>query len=206
MATLDGMVANVISDMAKEGESGVTAAVTTAISNSISHYENEPWWFLETQYQFVTVDGTEYYDVPSDMGATEYSLTIEVSNNTYRMIERSYNTLEDWFVKSDTFTGYPTDFAVYQQQIRMYPVPNGAYTATWSYSQQLGPPSADASNAWTTDAELLIRARTEWQLHALRYHDAEAAAVSKNVEENEVQRLRGKNVVRTMTGKTRKRM
>ena len=205
MATLDGMISDIITDLAKEGEPGVTAAVSTAISRSITHYENEPWWFLETQYAFTTTSGTEYYDVPSDMGATEFTLTIDVSNNTYRMIERDYQTLEDWFTKSNVFTGYPTDFAVYQNQIRMYPVPNGTYTATWSYTQQLGPPTANGSNAWTTDAEMLIRARSEWQLHAMRYQDIEAATVAKTVEQDELRSLRGKNTLRTMTGKTRKR-
>jgi hypothetical protein len=175
MATIDTLTASIIDDMAKGGESGITAAVSNAIDLSIAHYESIPWWFMEVQDTDTTVDGTEYYDLPSNMASTEITLTIEVSNNTYPLIKRHFQLLEDYFVKSNIFKGYPTDYAIWKQQIRLYPVPNGAYTLTRNYYQKLGAPTAGNSNNWTTDGEMLIRARSEWQLHSLRYHDLEAA-------------------------------
>ena len=206
MSTYNELVNGVISDMAREGEEGITSAVQNAISLSIAHYETMPWWFLETQATINTVDGTEYYDLPSDFGATEVSLVINISNNTYPLIKRTYQYLENVFTKGAIFSGYPTEYAVYQQQLRLYPIPNGEYTATISYVAQLGVPASDAaSNAWTTDCELLIRSRAEWQLHALRFHDAEAASIAKSVEQTAFGELNKKNMQRLRTGKTVRR-
>lgn len=206
MATLGELTNDIISDMAKEGEDGITAAVSTAISQSIRHYETRPWWFLETQDTVATVSGTEYYDLPSDMASTELTITIDVNNHTYPLIKRGMQMLDDWFVKSAVFTGYPTDYAIWKSQIRLYPVPNGAYTLTRNYWKNLGAPSsAGGSNVWTVDGEFLIRARAEWQLHSLRYHDLEAATVTKQAETDALSSLNTQNQLRMMTGKTRKR-
>jgi len=205
MATIDELTTNIINDLAKETEEGITAAVSSAISQSINYYESQPWWFQETQDTITTVDGTEYYDLPSDIASTEITITIEVSNNTYPLIKRHFQLIEDWFVKSNIFTGYPTDYALWKQQIRLYPVPNGAYTVTRNYYQKLGVPSAGASNSWTTDAETLIQSRAEWLLYSLRYHDLEAATVTKTVEQDSYKDMLGQNDLRLMVGRTRKR-
>ena len=206
MSTLNELRNGIISDMARENEEGITAAVDNAISLSIRHYETQPWWFLETQANFVTVNGTEYYDLPSDFGTTEVSIVININNNTYPLIKRHYTYLEDVYTAGTIFSGYPSDYAVFQQQIRLYPVPNGAYTATLSYVQKLGIPASDgASNAWTEDCEPMIRARAEWQLYSLRYHDLEAATVTKQVETDSLTALRRQHGQRVSTGATRKR-
>ncbi len=206
MSTLNELRNGIISDMAREREDGITAAVDNAIALSIRHYETQPWWFLETQADIVTVNGTEYYDLPSDFGSTEVSLVIAINSNTYPLIKRSYSYIEDVYTAGAIFSGYPSDYAIYQQQIRLYPVPNGAFTATMSYVQKLGIPASDgASNAWTDDCEPMIRARAEWQLYSLRYHDTEAAAVAKQVEADAHTALRRQHGQRVSTGLARKR-
>lgn len=205
LSTYDELRNGVITDMAKENEEGITAAVDNAISLSIKHYESKPWWFLEGQSGIVTSDGTEYYDLPSDYGSTIISFGITISGNTYPLVERHYKLLEDWYTAGTIFSGYPTDYAVYGERLRLYPVPNDTYTATLSYSMSLGVPSANGSNAWTDDAEMLIRSRAEWQLYSLRYHDLEAATVAKQVENDALQSLTRANNQRVMTGTTRKR-
>jgi len=205
MATIDQLTTSIIDDLAKDGEEGVTAAASNAIGLAILHYETLPWWFLETINTEVTANGTEYYDVPSDFGTTEVTISITVSNNTYPLIKRNFQTIEDWFVKSSVFTGYSTDYAIYQQQFRLFPVPNGAYPLTIAYYKALGAPSSGNSNAWTTDAELLIRSRAEWQMNSLRYHDLEAATVAKQMETVAFGELDRKNRLRMTSGSLRKR-
>ena len=61
------------------------------------------------------------------------------------------------------------------------------------------------SYAWTTDAEMLFRARTAWLLLCLRYLVVVAATVAKQVETDELRELKKTNQSRQMTGKTRKR-
>ena len=62
--------------------------------------------------------------------------------------------MEDWFVQSATYTGYPTDYALYDEQIRLYPIPNGTYTLTLSYQKQLDGLAGEAdTNEWMIDGE-----------------------------------------------------
>ncbi len=122
------------------------------------------------------------------------------------LIKPPYTYLENVYTAGTIFSGYPSDYAIYKQQVRLYPVPNGTYTATMSYVQKLGIPASDgASNAWTSDCEPMIRARSEWQLYSLRYHDTEAAAVAKQFEVDAERSLRGQHNQRVSTGAARKR-
>ena len=151
MATYAEVERWLIQDMAREGEEGVTAAAAQAISNAIKYYEAQPWWFLETRTTITSSSSAEYYTVPSDFREMD-SITVEVSNNTYSLQERHYSLLEDWAAKSNVFTGYPTDYALYNDEIRLYPVPNGAYDMVLSYRRQLGTPSLqdrDWETHWT---------------------------------------------------------
>lgn len=203
MSTYDEMRNSIISDMAREGEEGITAATDNAISLAIKHFETISWHFLDTTGTVVTESGTEYYDLPSDFGAREISVTLERNGGTYSLTRRTFKHIDD--VAVSTTLGAPYDYAMYGDQIRFYPVPDATYTATVAYSKSLGPPTAAGSNAWTTECEGLVRARAEWQLYALRYHDAEAASIAKSVEDMLFVELWRKNGQRVMTGVTRKR-
>lgn len=190
--------------MARENEEGITAAVDTAISLAIRHYESHPFWFLETQGTIIASPNDEYADLPSDFASTELTITLTDSGNTYRLTKRQFQTLDDWS-NGSTLTGAPTDYAIYQDQVRLYPIPDATYTATVSYSRKLGAPAESASNAWTDDAGMLIRGRTEWQMQSLRYHDAEAASIAKQVEQDALQAILRQHGLRTTSGYTRKR-
>jgi len=63
LSTHQELINGVISDMARENEEGITAAVSSALSLAINHYEQIPWWFLEQRYEFTTANGTEFYAV-----------------------------------------------------------------------------------------------------------------------------------------------
>jgi hypothetical protein len=195
---------DIISDMARESEEGITAAADTAIAVAIRHYESHPFWFLETQGTIIASPGDEYTDLPSDCGSTELTVTLTDNGDTYRLEKRQYQTLEEWS-NGSSLTGAPTDYATYQQQVRWYPIPDATYTATVSYTRKLGAPAEGSENVWTQDAQMLIRGRTEWQMHSLRYHDAEAAAIAKQVEEDALRGLLRQHTLRTSTGYTRKR-
>lgn len=202
MSTYDQLVNNVISDMAKDGESGITAAASNAVDLAIKHYENQQWWFLESRTVITSSSSAEYYT----HGYQDIdSITIEINSNTYPLIQRTYETIEGWFTKSNVYVGFPTDFAMYGAEIRLYPIPNDAYNMTVSGRKSIGSPSAAGSNAWTTDAELLIQSRAEWQLYSLRYGDLEGAAAAKQVENDELSRLRSLNMSKTSTGRARRR-
>ncbi len=203
MSTGAQVRSRIIADLARS-DSDITSSVATAIDLAIRHYETEPWWFLETRSTITSSSSQEYYSFPSDYRALD-SITIEINNNTYPLLQRPYTTLEDWNVKSSVFIGYPTDYAEYGEEFRLYPVPNGAYPMVLSYRQSKGDPGTASSNAWTTEAEMLITARAEWHLHALKFHDLEAATIAKGVERVAYDELKKLNTQRQTTGTTRRR-
>ena len=59
-------------------------------------------------------------------------------------------------------TGIPVEYAIYNQQFRLYPVPDGEYTLELAYQKKLAALSNDTdTNAWMTDGEVLIRQRAK---------------------------------------------
>ncbi len=202
MSTFGTMVNRIADDMAR---SDVTAAAKAEINSAIRHYSTRRFWFLEARATVNTVDSQEFYTLPGDFMDID-SLVITVNSWTYSLIQRTYQALEDWFVQASTFTGYPTDFAIYDQQLRLYPVPNGAYQMTLSYLQRLEDLSATAStNSWMTEGEELIRARAESRLYVNRYRDFEAAQAMQMVENDALSAMIRIQNQRIMTGSTKRR-
>lgn len=207
MTTLATMRNRILDDM---NRTDLTSQAESAIKTAIAHYEKQIFWFLEKQSTSTTTSGQEYYPVPTDYYDDD-SLVIEVNNYTYPLIKRSFATIEDWFVKSSVFTGYPTEYALYgtgeQEQIRLYPVPNGTYTLTLSYTGKLAEVSSPSdSNTWfLPEGEELIRARAEWTLYAQKLRDYDAAMACKRVEEETLQQLDKLTKRRQFTGRTQKR-
>lgn len=206
MSTYETIERNIIANLAREGEEGVTAAVNTHVAQAIRHYENKSWWFMEERHTATSSSSVEYYPIPSN-GLKLDSITITVSNNVYPLHRRHYSTLEDWNAKANVFTGYPTDYAEYNDEVRLYPVPNGSYELVFSYKRSTGTTLSGAtSNAWTIEGEDLISARAEWSLQARRYKDPEGALLAKSVENDAYQDLWSRNVQRQTTGRNKRRM
>ena len=185
--------------------SDLTSIAESQIKTSIAYYEKRRFWFLEERAVATTVVGQEYYALPNDFRDDD-SLVITVSNNAYPLNRRTYETLEDWFVRSETFTGFPTDYAIYQEQFRLYPVPNGLYPLRLSYIKQLA--SLDVptdTNEWMEEGEGLIRNRSEWVLFAQKLRDFDAAQACKMLETEELREHERLTTARLLTGHTRKR-
>lgn len=168
--------------------SGLTAkyAVNREINSAIRHYESTRFrWNEERESEFATtVDGTRTYSLPSDFVRMD-TLKL-VYNDAYIDIQKTqWEEIEHRDRDVDGSEGVPTVFAVYGNVLRVYPVPNDAYTLVGSYVRRVGIPtsltgsfcsvttmggasltvSSTASHnsrldGWTTDGEELIRARS----------------------------------------------
>jgi hypothetical protein len=61
-------------------------------------------------------------------------------------------------VQDGTVTGIPKQYSRYANRIRLYPIPDDAYTITMRYIYKLDALSADTdTNAWVDECEELIR-------------------------------------------------
>ena len=183
----------------------LTSQAQSAIQTSIKFYENRRFWFTEGRATASTTSGTQYYALPTDFLDID-SITITVNSNTYKLTLRLYDRLEDWFVASSTYTGQPTDFAIYQEQIRLYPVPNGTYTLTISYHKKLTALSGDTdTNAWMVQGEELIRNHAEGLLYLGKLRDFDAAQAVRSIRDETLSEMMKQTNGRLLTGHTKRR-
>lgn len=186
--------------------SPTTAQINLAILSAIEHYRRSRWYFLESRAQtFSTVASQEFYGTSDNTNIPNLSvideLTITVNSTRYQLIERAWEYI-DRVLSTTTILGPPTHYAYYAQQLRLSPIPDAVYSVRISGVIRLADLSADAdTNAWTTDAEELIRARASWDLTKHVLGSDERAASWKGSEMEALARLRMENAQRTGTGR-----
>ena len=202
MTTYADMYGRILDELTR---SDLTSQAKNSIQSAISFYEDTPFWFNDEIATASTTASTEYYALPSDF-RRDRSLTCTVNGNAYPLKRRSQKTLDNWFINSTNYTGYPSDYAIYKEQFRLYPIPNGTYTLTLSYVKQLSTLSADAdTNAWMVEGEELIRSRAEYDLCMRVLKKPDWASLYKGLETEVLDNLKSASIPFQLTGYTRKR-
>lgn len=159
MATLGTMKTRIADELAR---TDLTTQIAAAISSAIETYDRKRTIWNETTGTFTTASGTEYYSSsnfsPLNNGITEIDgMFITIGTSRYQLTKRTMDEIEGW-AQGTSAAGDPTDYCWYKQNFRLWPVPNATRTITVAYVAKLGTPASDgASNAWTTEAEQLIR-------------------------------------------------
>ena len=168
----------------------LTSQIQNAIKTAIKYYERERFWFNENRAYTTTVADQQYYQLPSDFVGID-TLTITINSNIYPLTQRSWEYIEQINIGTSNSSGYPEDFAIYQGQFRLYPVPNTAgWTLTLSYIQQFTTPSsASDTSPWFVEAEPLIRARAKFELFTHVIYEFELAKTMAMVEARELESL-----------------
>lgn len=148
--------------------SDLTSQIKLAIQTAIDHYEREPFYFNEATGTFATVADQEYYS-STDAAfiatlAEIHSMRVTVGSQPLRLEPQPWSWFEDR--ATGTYTGYPYNYVYYKQNIRLYPIPDDAYTVTVGYVARPATLSTTAdTNVWMTDGEELIRLRAKIDLH-----------------------------------------
>jgi hypothetical protein len=190
LATLKSRIA---SDLHR---SNLTAVIASAITDAIAEYQGRRFAFNQVRDTFLTVAGQEFYaegtdpdDIPDDIAELD-AVTATINGRRCRLDPWSFGEGET-FSTMTTSLGQPTRFAWYAQQIRLYPIPDGAYTVTLSYLQRIAAPASDAtSNAWTTEAEQLIRAAVKKSICRDYLRDQPGEAAAERAETQAFRRLK----------------
>lgn len=154
----------------------LTTQINRSINRSITYYEKERFWFNETTGTFSTVSGTKNYSsstIPSDIAEIDY-VEIVVNSNDFELKPRTYEYIEQ--IDVHHAIGVPTDYAFYQENIYLYPIPNDIYTIRVSYQQKYTTLSADSdTNDFTVYAEDLIEfASSRWVYGAVLQNKAKS--------------------------------
>ncbi len=202
MSTLSDMRSRIADDLDR---SDLSTQIDKAINRAIEYYEKERFWFNEKVGTFATAANQKNYGssdgIPTDMAQRDY-VEITVSGKEYRLTERTYDYIKELI--GNDMTGEPTDYAYYQENFYLYPVPNAVRTITVSYQQKYTTLSADAdTNDFTTDAEDLIEARARWWLYLRVIKDREQSELAKSEEQDALLSLRIKTEKLIMSGKIR---
>lgn len=186
MADYSTLRTRIIDELANDGAL-TTAQVNYAIADTIKVYERRPFWFNQTTGTFSTVANQENY-TSADLTAIPDIVQIIASTLTYNSIKYSLKPL-DYLTIDDSQDGSvvtrPEYFAYYAESIRLYPIPDQVYTVTLSYIQRFTALSDDTDeNAWTNEAEELIRQGAKRRI-ALNYFHAEDVAARIAPQEQE---------------------
>lgn len=141
--------------------------VKNAIWSAIAKWEREPFYFTEdyTVPLFFTVSGQELYGTDDDFRiATSPDLVklhVYISGNRFPMDKRSWADLEDTSMNPAAL-GQPDNWAYFAKQIRLYPIPDGAYEIRASRIDRADALTDDGdTNVWTQDAYDLIRSEAK---------------------------------------------
>lgn len=188
--------------------SDLTSEIAQEIQDAIKFYEAERFWFNEDRSStFTTSQGQEFYTsadlavIPNVIHIDQAVITI--SGNRYPLNRRDWDYFEHIAMNPAT-NGQPQDYVYYDQSIRLYPIPDNAYTVRISGVFQLGTLSASAdTNAWMVEGEQLIRNAAKMRLHMERTHNQQQAEEARNLVEIALQNLRMKNGVHLASGRQR---
>lgn len=167
-------------------ESLTTAQVNNAIQTAIKHYERRPFYFNQKTGTFPTVAAQEYYSSTdlSDIPSIVSIVAATVTNSTKSKLEPvDFSIMDD--TQDGSITGPPEMLAVFKQQIRLYPIPDGIYTITMAYIYRFTALSADGdTNAWMVEGEELIRQKAKriLALDILQADDLATRAASLEAE------------------------
>ena len=149
--------------------SDLTSQIGDAIRSAVNYYAGEHWWFHEFADSTVTTSTSlEAYPLPADF---EHLVTFQVIIGAQRIPcdPQTYDTIRRW--QTNLVFGQPTDYAIYNQQLVLYPIPNSAYLTVMSYIQTVSTlTTTTCTNAFMTYGEELIRnrARADVQVNFLR--------------------------------------
>ena len=201
MSDYQTLINRVLDDLDRQGS--LTSQAQNAIQTAIDHYEGTRFYFNQERATAQTVNEQEFYPLPENVLDIDV-LSITANGYSYKLDRRTYETLEDWHVSQDTYTGQPSDYAIYAENIRLYPVPDqDGYTLTLSYAKRLSAlENDDDTNDWTTTAEELIRSRADADMSFRILQDEKRAVGFKAFEQDAYQRLISESNRRMMTGRS----
>lgn len=183
MSTYGEMQDRIADELAR---SDLTTAIQRAIQTAIKRHERRRFYFNEAIGSFSASSSQEYYTTsdfaPMDRLVSIDSLKIDVNTSTYPIIPRSWEYI-DKIQTNAGYTGDPTDYVYYRQQIRLYPIPYIGRTLHIAYVERLATLSATAdTNAWMMDAEEMIRAAAKREIYMHKIQKPDKALAMEKAE------------------------
>lgn len=157
MPTFGRMVERIREDL--DRGSSFDNRIKQSIVDAIAFYRTRRLPFNSKTSRALLTSGQELVSLPLDW-ITADTLRLEEARNREPLEAVTYDWMEENALADDD-RGTPEKFAVQHRQLRVYPTPDRSYTLVLSFQYDLRnvslSASDDATNAWTEDAEELIR-------------------------------------------------
>jgi hypothetical protein len=171
----------------------LASQIRNAINDAIKTWEGLRFTFNERRYLITTVANTEYYDLNGPtltfadgtaVGTGERLLEFDsiratVNNQFYPITPRT----QQWFTRNAApvtqYTGQPDSYTIFNDQLRLFPIPDAAYPINIDGLARLGPNPLTAdgdTNAWMIEGEQLIRQQAKYLIYRDLVRDAEGKA------------------------------
>lgn len=168
MGTYLDLQNNIASDLTR---TDLTNQIKSAILDAIRHYETDRFYFNVTRsLTFPTVIGqiaygaTDLAQIPDIIGLDALFL---FDGGRPLQLEKYEADEFEWLQSVVTGNGRPSAYTYIDNQILLWPAPVAVYTMRPHMHYKLTELSADTdSNAWTNDAEQLIRCHAKLLLYA----------------------------------------
>lgn len=164
--TLGDMVSRIGDELVR---TDLDSQITAAISSAVQHYRGERWWFTEVRDKTLSLTNSlEFYPLFDDFAELD-QFRIIIGRNFIPMDQQHYDTIQTW--QTNNIFGQPTDFAIYDGMVFLYPIPSQPYSTLMSYVKEVPLPSmaADTNEFFTYGEELIrSRARSDIMLNVLR--------------------------------------
>lgn len=195
--------------------SDLTSQINSAVLDAVKRWEGERFWFNEHRFRLPTVAGTEEYAIPGTLTNTDESALdthtdlLEIDdvrmldgNDYVRLRERTEQWINEEQAPAAQYTGTPAWYGIYGNKFRLSPVPDAVYVITISGLARLAPLSADEdTNAWTTEAEALIRHQALCELYRVVLRDTDGFALAQGGVQDALALLSRKSSGKLMTGR-----
>lgn len=156
------------------GSNLTLSPIVQAIQTAIAKWEREHFYFnelssLKSAAAFTTISGQEFYTSVNwpILGTSPHinKIWVLISGNRYTLNPRTEQYLDDTSV-NPVVTGQPVDYSLFAETLRLYPIPNGAYTMSMEGTQRFATlVNAADTNAWLTDGADLIKAEAKLYIY-----------------------------------------
>ena len=197
MATFGGAVDLILTELGR-ADTSITAVTEREVLKAIEHYSPTRFWFNEARASF-TASNTIYYAIDTIFPATASfmpgfleidQVSALISSSVVELDRESHQELQRIDVSG--FTGPPCKWAVWAEQLRLYPkCASGSSNQIDVFgTRRLATLSASTeSNAWTNAGLSLISARVQKMLNILKFKDYDAARACEVIEQEQLQKL-----------------
>lgn len=170
MATLGDIITEIADDI-DDTTGEYTAQTRRSVLEAIRYCERQTYYFNETRdATLTTVVGQTWY-TSADLEAIATAVRIQEiyyidSSGNYRPLIRVPPEELELLADNTGSQGEPSNWAYFQQQVRIYPIPNDAYSLRFQLGPyRLTPLTSDTdTNAWLSEARDLIKARAKYIL------------------------------------------